>query len=193
MIVGYIRVSSKDQNLARQKAELDKHGVEKYFEEKVSGKNADRPALHQMLDYVREGDTVYVMDFSRLARNTRDLLELVETLENKKVFLVSVKEAIDTSTPTGRLFLTVIAAIDQFEREIILERQREGIAIARKEGKYRGRKPIQLKDAEFDKYLEQYNTRKITRQQMAEKLGISRGTLYRRLRMKGIITQENGE
>ncbi len=195
MIVGYIRVSSKDQNLARQKEELSKHRVERFFEEKVSGKSMDRPELQKMLDFVREGDTVYVMDFSRLARNTEDLLGLVRIFEEKKVHLVSLKENLDTSTPTGKLMLTMIGAINQFEREVIRERQREGIVIAKRDGKYTsaGRKPKVIKDADFEKCLEEYQAREIDRNKMAEKLGISRTTLYRRLRQKGIIVAQSKE
>lgn len=106
--------------------------------EKVSGKDTNRPELQSMLDYIREGDTVYIHDFSRLARSTKDLLELVELFNKKDISLVSTKENLDTSTPTGKLMLTMIAAINEFERLNLLEHQREGIAIAKKQGKYKG-------------------------------------------------------
>ena len=111
MKVAYIRVSTVEQNEARQLEAMQGKGIEKYFTEKVSGKNTDRPQLQKMLDYVREGDTVYIHDFSRLARSTKDLLEIVELLNNKGVTLISNKENIDTSTPTGKLMLTMIGAI----------------------------------------------------------------------------------
>jgi DNA invertase Pin-like site-specific DNA recombinase len=132
--IAYVRVSTAEQNEARQIEALKKHNIDKWFTEKVSGKNMNRPQLEAMLDYVREGDTVYIHDFSRLARSTKDLLSIVEQLQEKGVHLVSNKENLDTSTPTGKLMLTMIAAINEFERENLLERQREGIAIAKEQG-----------------------------------------------------------
>lgn len=117
MKVAYVRVSTEEQNEARQIEALKKHSIEKWFTEKVSGKSMDRPQLQAMLDYVREGDTVYIHDFSRLARSTKDLLEIVERLQAKGVHLVSNKENLDTGTPTGKLMLTMIAAINEFERK----------------------------------------------------------------------------
>ena len=118
MKVAYVRVSPAEQNEARQIEALKKHSIEKWFTEKISGKSMDRPQLQSMLDYVREGDTVYIHDFSRLARSTKDLLEIVERLQAKGVHLVSNKENLDTGTPTGKLMLTMIAAINEFERQI---------------------------------------------------------------------------
>ena len=118
MRVAYVRVSSVDQNETRQIEALKKHDIEKWYTEKVSGKDTNRPQLQEMLDFVRSGDTVYIHDFSRLARSTKDLLDIVETLEKKGVHLVSNKENIDTSTPTGKLMLTMIGAIAEFERAI---------------------------------------------------------------------------
>ena len=117
-------------------------GIDKVFEEKISGKNAKRPELQAMLDYVRAGDTVYVKDLSRLARNTKDLLDIVEYLTNKEVALKSIKENIDTSTNFGKLMITFLAAIYEFERANLLERQRDGIAVAKMQGKYKGRKQV---------------------------------------------------
>ena len=108
MKVAYVRVSTEEQNEARQIETLKKHSIEKWFTEKISGKSMDRPQLQAMLDYVREGDTVYIHDFSRLARSTKDLLEIVERLQSKGVHLVSNKENLDTGTPTGKLMLTMI-------------------------------------------------------------------------------------
>ncbi len=175
MKVAYIRVSTAEQNTQRQIEGLKGYGIDRYFEEKVSGKNTQRPELQNMLNFVREGDEVYTLDFSRLARNTADLLKIVELLEDKGVRLVSHKENIDSSTPTGKLMLTFIAAINAFERENLLERQREGIAIAKAEGKYKGRKPIAVID--FANIYDDYTTRKINKSEMAKKLKISRPTL----------------
>ena len=131
MHIGYVRVSTEEQNPARQQALLRELGVDEIFFDKASGKNTDRPELKRMLDYVRKGDTVIVESISRFARNTRDLLELIEQLTAKEVEFVSKKEAIDTTTPTGKFMLTVFAAVAELEREYILQRQREGIAIAK--------------------------------------------------------------
>lgn len=179
MKVAYIRVSTVEQNTQRQVEGLKGYGIEKYFEEKVSGKDTQRPELQNMLSFVREGDEVYTLDFSRLARNTADLLKIVELLEEKGVRLVSHKENIDTSTPTGKLMLTFIAAINSFERENMLERQREGIAIAKAEGKYKGRTPISITAIEFTELYEDYSLRRINKTQMAKKLKVSRPTLNR--------------
>lgn len=177
MKVAYIRVSTEEQNEARQIEAMKDKGIEKYFKEKVSAKSMKRPQLAAMLDFVREGDTVYIHDFSRLARSTRDLLTIVEQLDAKGVQLISNKESLDTHTPTGKLMLTMIAAINEFERENLLERQREGIAIAKKEGKYMGRKPIEIDDAVFITAYEQYKRRELTKKGLAEKLNVSRPTL----------------
>ena len=130
-----------------------------------------------MLEYVREGDTVFVHDFSRLARSTKDLLELVENLNGKGVALVSNKENLDTRTPTGKLLLTMIGAIAEFERTNLLERQREGIAIAKEKGVYKGRKPVNVSKDVFMELYEQYLIRKLTKSQMAKELNVSRPTL----------------
>lgn len=181
MRIAYIRVSTFEQNEERQTENLKKYNIEKWFIEKVSGKNIkDRLKLQEMLDYVREGDTIYVHDFSRLARSLSDLLKIVELLNQKDVHLVSDKENIDSSTPTGKLLLTMIGAINEFERENLLERQREGIEIAKKKGKYKGRKPINISN--FDEYYNLYVTRKLNKQQLANKLNISRPTLDKLIR-----------
>ena len=127
MKVAYVRVSAVEQNEARQIEALEKHNIGKWYIEKVSGKDTNRPKLQELLDFVREGDSVHIHDFSRLARSTKDLLDIVEVLNAKKVSLVSNKEKLDTGTPTGKLMLTMIAAINEFERQNLLERQREGI------------------------------------------------------------------
>ena len=174
--IAYIRVSTIEQNEARQKESLSKYGIDKWYLDKVSAKDTNRPQLQAMLDYAREGDTVYIHDFSRLARSTADLLQLVQQMQDKGIHLVSVKEAIDTNTPTGRLMLTMIAAINQFERENLLERQREGIAIAKEQGKYKGRKQIIIKD--FAEKYEMYKDRQIrSKAELAKQLGISRPPL----------------
>ena len=183
--IGYVRVSTVEQNEARQVEALEKHNIEKWYIEKVAAKDTNRPELKNMMEYVREGDTVYIHDFSRLARSTKDLLDIVETLQEKGVHLVSNKENIDTSTPTGKLMLTMIGAIAEFERTNLLERQREGIMIAKERDKtlppdkrtYKGRKAIQIDDNVFDNLYERYQRRELTKVQFAKELNVSRPTL----------------
>ena len=175
MNIAYVRVSTVEQNEARQLEALEKHSIDKWFTEKVSAKNTDRPQLKAMIDFAREGDTIYIHDFSRLARSTSDLLKLVEQLTAKGVHLVSNKENIDTSTPTGKLMLTMIGAINEFERTNLLERQREGIAIAKREGKYKGRRAVSA--VEFDVQYPRYLNREISKAELARLLEVSRPTL----------------
>lgn len=183
MKVAYVRVSTIEQNEARQIEALEKHGIERWFKEKVSGKNiADRPELQNMLDFVREGDTVYIHDFSRLARSTKDLLEIVERLKAKGVHLVSNKENVDSSTPTGKLMLTMIGAIAEFERQNMLDRQAEGIAIAKREGKYKGRKAVCIDSDVFNAAYKRYMSREITKTELAKTLKVSRPTLDKMIR-----------
>lgn len=134
MKIGYIRVSTQEQNTMRQEVLMQELGVDEVYIDRLSGKNTDRPELKKMMDYVRKGDTVIVESISRFARNTRDLLVLIEKLTEKGVEFVSRKEAIDTTTPTGKFMLTVFGAVAELEREYILQRQREGIAIAKAQG-----------------------------------------------------------
>lgn len=181
MRIAYVRVSTAEQNEQRQIDALAKHDIERWFTEKVSGKDTNRPQLQAMLEFAREGDTIYVHDFSRLARSTSDLLQIVELLQRKKIHLVSNKENIDTSTPTGKLMLTMIGAINEFERQNLLERQREGIAIAKAHGRYKGRTPIRLDSQHFEAVYARYHTREISKKEMARLLGISRPTLDRLL------------
>lgn len=175
MILGYCRVSTIEQNLDRQLDSMSRYSVEKIFEEKVSGKSADRPQLKELLDFAREGDTIIIHDFSRLARNTKDLLNIVELLTKKGIQLISIKENIDTSTPTGKLLLTVIGAISEFERTNLLERQAEGIAIAKKKGIYKGRKPVKVED--FGVYYDKWKCRELNKADIMKILGITRPTL----------------
>lgn len=177
MKVAYVRVSSLEQNEARQLEALEKYGIDKWYIEKVSAKDTNRAKLKEMLDFVREGDYVYILDFSRLARSTKDLLEIIELLKSKGVYLISAKENIDTSTPTGKLMITVIGAINEFERQNLLERQRDGIEIAKREKKYKGRKEVKVNEEQFAELLEKYRTRQITKVEFAEILKISRPTL----------------
>ncbi len=134
-----------------------------------------------MLGFVRRGDTLIVESISRFARNTHDLLELVEQLTAKQVEFVSKKEAIDTTTPTGKFMLTVFAAVAELEREYILQRQREGISIAKAQGKYHGRGPLPLPD-NFEAVVAQWRRGEITAREAMRKTGLKANTFYRRIR-----------
>ena len=186
MNIAYVRVSTVEQNEARQIEGMSKYNIEKWFTEKVSAKDTNRPQLKAMLDYVREGDTIYIHDFSRLARSTKDLLEIVEELNRKNVNLVSNKENIDSSTASGKLMLTMIGAIAEFERQNLLERQKEGIEIAKREGKFKGGQVKKVDDDTFNKYYEMYKNREINKGKFAELLNLSRPTLDKMLKDKGL-------
>ena len=173
--IAYVRVSTIEQNELRQREALEKFKIDKWFVEKASGKDLNRPKLQEMLEYVREDDTVYVEEFSRLGRSTADLLATVQKIEEAGAKFISTKENFDTSTPTGRLQMTMMAAIAEFERAMILERQREGIAIAKREGKYKGRKEVTVPD--IGVYYDKYMRRDGTKTSIAAEIGISRTTL----------------
>ncbi|WP_418506116.1 recombinase family protein [Dysosmobacter sp.] len=181
MKIGYIRVSTQEQNTIRQEVLMKSLGVDEIYIDRMSGKNANRPELQKMMEYVRKGDTVIVESISRFARNTRDLLELVEKLTAKGVEFVSRKEAIDTTTPTGKFMLTVFGAVAELEREYILQRQREGIAIAKEQGKYKGRKPIDA--PEFEQVTARWKSGAITAAEAMRTLHMTKTTFYRRAKM----------
>lgn len=183
MKVGYVRVSTEEQNTARQEVMMEELGVEKVFMEKVSGKaQQGREQLEAMLQFVREGDVVVVESISRIARNTKDLLDIVERLSEKGVDFTSRKEQIDTNTPSGKFMLTVFGAIAQLEREYILDRQREGIEIARLNGKYQGRKPIAVDGEKFEEVYRRWRSGKIKGVAAMRELDLKPSTFYRRVR-----------
>jgi DNA invertase Pin-like site-specific DNA recombinase len=181
MNIGYIRVSSADQNEIRQIEALKNFGVEKFYTEKISGKSMVRPRLIEMLDFVREGDKIYIESISRLARNTLDFLNIVKDLSAKKVEVVSLKESIDTATPQGKFMLTVFGALYELERDSIKQRQREGIDIAKANGKQFGRPKIEI-DKQF---VYEYNVWKKelqTASSAIRNLKLSRTTFYRKVK-----------
>lgn len=182
MKIGYYRCSTADQNPARQEQILHDIGCEKVFSDMLSGKDRNRPGLQEMLGYVREGDVLYVESFSRLARSTRDLLEIVDELKQKNVTFVSQKESIDTDTPQGQFMLTVFAAMAELERSQIRQRQAEGIAIAKREGKYKGRQKKHIDILLFDELYKKWTEGEITQKYMCKKLSISRSTLFRMMK-----------
>lgn len=183
MKVGYIRVSTEEQNTARQEVLMRELGVEEIFTEKVSGKSQrGREELEKMLQYVRKGDVVVVESISRIARNTKDLLDIVERLKDKGVSFESRKEQIDTETPAGQFMLTVFGAMAQLEREYLLDRQKEGIEIARQNGKYKGRKPIAVDREKFEEVYRRWKAGEIKGVAAMHELGLKPSTFYRRVR-----------
>jgi len=183
MKVGYVRVSTEEQNTARQEVIMQGLGVEKVFLEKVSGKTQKgREQLDAMLQFVREGDIVVVEAISRIARNTKDLREIVEKLDEKGVDFVSKKEALDTKTPSGKFMLTIFGAIAQLEREYMLDRQKEGIKIARQNGKYQGRKPIAVDKEKFEVVYTRWKAGECKAVEAMRELNLKPSTFYRRVR-----------
>jgi DNA invertase Pin-like site-specific DNA recombinase len=190
MNIAYVRVSTIDQNDERQIEGLKHRNIDKWFIEKASGKDTNRPVLKEMLDFAREGDSIFIHDFSRLARSTQDLLRIVETLKAKGIFLVSNKENIDTGTNTGKLMLTMIAAIAEFERANLLERQKEGIDLAKQRGAYKGRKEIDYPE-NWSEVMSRYNRREINASEAMAELSLKRNTFYKLLkRSKSTATLE---
>ena len=185
MNIAYVRVSSTDQNTARQHEALKKHSIDKVFEEKLSGKDTNRPELKALLEYARDSDTVYIESISRLARNTLDFLNIVEQLTAKNVSLVSLKESIDTSTPQGKFMLSVFAALSQLERDTIRQRQREGIDLVMKSGITKtGRaygRPKALPN-NFAEVYKRWKARKITAVAAMKETGLSKNTFYLRVK-----------
>ncbi|HMH15191.1 MAG TPA: recombinase family protein [Edaphobacter sp.] len=179
--VGYARVSTVDQNTGRQHEALEKENLDRVFEDKVSGKSTDRPQLHAMLAHVREGDTVVVYSMDRLARNLTDLRKLVDDLTARCVEVRFVKESLTFTHgkpgSTARLMLNIMGSVAEFEREMMLERQREGIQLAKREGKYTGGKAKLSAERAAD-LREKANVAGVNRAALAREFGISRAALY---------------
>jgi DNA invertase Pin-like site-specific DNA recombinase len=185
--VGYARVSTEEQELTAQLEQLNAAGMDKVFKEKASGVKEDRPELAAMLEYVREGDTVIVCKLDRIARSTKHLLQIVENLEAKKVAFRVLNINLDTATPTGKLMLSMLAAIGQFEREMMLERQKEGIRLAKDAGAYKGRKATaRAKSAEVMQLISEGLTKEAT----AERLGIGVASVYRIVRDNSVTPRQ---
>lgn len=176
--VAYVRVSSIDQNEERQLVAIKKEiSIDRWFIEKVSGKDTNREKLQEMFSYVRSGDKVYIKDFSRLARSTKDLLDIIEMLKKKEVQLISLEERLDTSSATGKLLVSLIASINEFERTNLLERQKEGIALAKAKGKYKGRKKIP-KPENWEEIHGRWKNRELTAKKAMELTGLTKNVFY---------------
>lgn len=188
MLLGYIRVSTAEQREDRQTVALLEKGVEQenIFIDKSSGKNTDRPKLKELLSYVRKGDIVCTESISRIARNTKDLLTIVDTLQQKQVEFISLKENIDTTTPQGKFMLTVFAAMAELERENILERQREGIALAKERGVYKGRTKLEVNKDKFTEIVTCWRAGTITAREAMRQLDLKPNTFYRRVKESGL-------
>lgn len=185
--IGYVRVSTVEQNEARQLKALEEFGkpMHRIFVDKKSGKNTDRPQLQRMLDFVQTGDVIIVSDWSRLARSTPDLLQLVNQLHQNGVDVVSIKEQFNTSTPQGKFMLTVFAGLAEFEREIILERQREGIEIAKAQGKYKGRQAREIDIDKFRHECELWRSGKQTAEETMTHVGYKKAQFYKKVKEFG--------
>lgn len=180
--IGYIRVSTQEQETARQEIYMQQMQCDKVFTEKASGKDTNRPELQAMLEYVREGDILYIESISRLARSIRDLLGLVDVLQSKGVEIVSSKENIDTSTAQGRFILSIFAALAELEREQILQRQKEGIAAAKAAGRYLGRAKIAVDRKQFGLIYNKWKGGELTARAAMQFLGLKPNTFYRRVK-----------
>ena len=178
-VFGYSRVSRDTQNLDRQIDALKRYGVDKIYNEKMTGTKKDRPELSKLLDRITEGDTIVIESLSRLGRSTKDLIELTELFQIRGVNLVSLKESIDTNTSTGKLLFTLMSAIAQFERDVIADRTREGLQAARARGRKGGRPGISIEN--IRKAVKLYNTMQYTIKEIEELTGVKKSTLYRNL------------
>ncbi len=188
MLLGYARVSTTDQKLILQIDALHKAGCERLYAEKMSGASRERPQLDRLLSELRPGDVVVVWKLDRLGRSLRDLVEIVDRIQKKDAGLRSLSDPIDTTTPSGRLIFGVFASLAEFERELIRERTRAGLAASRARGRLGGRPPGLNKAAQQKALAAEtlYRERKLSVQAIAKELGISKATLYRYLRYRNV-------
>ena len=186
MKIFYARTSTQEQNEARQIVKAEEMGAEKVYLDKLSGKDMNRPQLCDMLAFIRSGDVVMVESFSRLARNTKDLLEIVDIIQGKGAELISEKESVNTSTPQGQFMLTVFGAMYQLEREGIKQKQREGIALAKEQGKYKGRQRIELDGDKMKTVCKAWRAGEITAREAMKRVELEPNTFYRRVKEMGL-------
>ena len=186
MRIGYARVSTEAQETARQTRAFQELGIEKVFIDKASGKNTQREQLKEMLSYIRDGDVVTVESISRIARNTKDLLDIVDTINARGADFVSLKEAIDTGTPQGKFVLTIFGAMAELERECILQRTREGQAIAKEQGKYKGKPKMKIDEDAFKREVKKWREGTQTARETMQRLNLKPNTFYRRVKDSGL-------
>jgi DNA invertase Pin-like site-specific DNA recombinase len=192
MIFGYMRVSTDKQSLDRQEEALKAAGCEKIFEEKITGTKKNRPQLDKLLDQLREGDTVIITDLTRLSRSTKDLIDLVETFKENGVNLKSLKESwLDTTSPQGNLMFTMFSGLAQFERDLISERTKEGLEVAKKKGKQIGRTATSESKIDYAFYLMDKENMNI--KEAAEEIGVSRMTLHRHIKKRSEANEVTGK
>lgn len=182
MKIGYVRCSTSEQNESRQIKLLNDFGVEKIFSDKASGRNIQREGFTNMMSFIREGDIVVVESISRLARSVRDLLHTVDVFCNLGVEFISLKENIDTSTPSGKFMLTVFGACAELDLETKRQNQLEGIAIAKAEGRYKGRKRVEINEKKFKSICKKWRAGEITATMAMMTLGVKPNTFYRRVK-----------
>lgn len=188
MIIGYARVSTKDQKLDLQIDELKKFGCEKIYTDISSGANASRPNFDEMMKMLRNNDTVVVFKLDRLGRSVKHLIELFEFFNKNKITLISLTERVDTSTVQGKLMFNMFAMLAEFERDLIIERTRSGLSAARARGRNGGRPKGLSKEAEALSYVvvQMYNKRELSISQISKTLGISIGSIYNYLKIRGV-------
>ena len=190
MKIGYARVSTQDQNLDRQIDNLKAAGCERIYQEKMTGTRSDRPEFRLMLQVLRPGDVLVTDSFSRLSRSTKDLLALVDHLNSSGVHLVSLKENLDTTTATGKLMLTMLSALSQFERDLIAERTLDGLKAARARGRKGGR-PTLGSEKDRKQAMAMYQTNVMTNREIADRFGVSVSTLNRWIREAKDLTDRS--
>ncbi|MER2268429.1 recombinase family protein [Methylobacterium oxalidis] len=180
MLIGYARTSTVEQiaGLEAQERDLRAAGVERIYQEQTSA-TGPRKALSEALDYLREGDALVVTKLDRLARSVADLVGIIKSIESKRASLKVLNLSLDTGTPTGKLMLNLLGSVAEFERDLMLERQREGIAKAKAERRYKGRKPTAMAKADEVRRLAGQG---LTREAIAKQLGIGVASVYRALR-----------
>lgn len=184
MKLGYARVSRNDQNPARQIDELQKYGCERIFEEKITGTKIDRPELNRLLDQLRQDDIIIVTELSRLSRSVKDLFTLVDIIHRKGANIKSLKELwVDTTSPQGKLLFTVFAGVSEFERDLISQRTKEGLASARARGRKGGRPSVDKK--KIDIALKMYRSNQYSVREIVNTTGVSKSSLYRAFKANG--------
>lgn len=180
MVYGYARVSTADQNLDRQRDMLEKYGVDKIFCEKMSGTKKHRPELDKLLSILQEGDVVVIESLSRLGRSVKNLADLLDTFNERRLRLISLKETIDTTSSTGKLLFTILSSLAQFERDVLVERTREGLNAARARGRCGGRPKTDA--TTLNKAIALYNTKQYSIKEIGELTGVSKSALYRAIK-----------